>query len=274
MIDIVRTDSSNTDFQGLVAMLDADLKIRDGAQHEFYNQFNKITHIRNAIVAYREGIPVGCGAFRDFSPDTVEIKRMYVKPGYRGQGVAKTVLGELEQWAEESGIKSCVLETGMNQPEAIQLYQKTGYKRIPNYGQYAKIENSVCMKKDLEKSSLIPGEIADYRYEDGILYSYSKSIRRTVDNISGNVELVKKITGGKKVPLLIYLADSPVPDKETRKFSTEKLPEIYTAMAMVAKPGLTQLIMGILFRFNAPPIPMKSFTDPVKAKEWLQQYVR
>ena len=274
MVNVVRTDSSDTDFQGLVAMLDADLKVRDGDQHEFYNQFNKITHIRNAIVAYQDGVPVGCGAFREFSPGTVEIKRMYVKPEYRGQGVAKTVLGTLELWAEELGIKSCVLETGKNQPEAIQLYQKSGYKRIPNYGQYDKIENSVCLKKDLEKSPLIPGEIADYHYEEGILYAYSKSIRRTVDHIRGNVELVKKITGGKKVPLLIYLADSPVPDKETRKFSTEQLPEIYTAMAMVAKPGLTQLIMSILFRFNAPPIPMKSFTDPVKAKEWLQQYTK
>jgi len=164
MINVVRTDSSNTDFQTLVAMLDADLKVRDGDQHEFYNQFNKITHIRNAIVAYLDGVPAGCGAFREFSPDTVEIKRMYVKPEYRGQGVAKTVLIKLEQWAEELGIKSCVLETGMNQPEAIQLYLKTGYTRIPNYGQYAKIENSVCMKKVLEKSPLIPGEIADYRY--------------------------------------------------------------------------------------------------------------
>jgi hypothetical protein len=120
---------------------------------------------------------------------------------------------------------------------------------------------------------LIQGEIADYSYEGGILYSYSKSIRRTVENIRGNIELVKKITGGKKVPLLIFLADSPVPDKETRKYSTEQLPEVYTALAMVAKPGLTQLVMSILFRFNSPPIPMKSFTDPEKAKEWLHQYI-
>ena len=84
--------------------------------------------------------------------------------------------------------------------------------------------------------------------------------------------LVKRITGNKKVPLLIYLSNSPVPDKETRKFSTEQLPNVYTAMAMVSKPGLAKFIMNLLFKFKTPPIPMKSFTDDVQAREWLKQY--
>jgi hypothetical protein len=121
-------------------------------------------------------------------------------------------------------------------------------------------------------TELIKGEIADYKYEDGILYSYSKNPKRTVRNISANIALVKQITGNKKVPLLIYLCDSPIPDKETRKFSTEQLPNVYTAMAMVSKPGLSKLIMNILFRLKPPPIPMKSFTDDKKALEWLRQY--
>jgi len=73
--------------------------------------------------------------------------------------------------------------------------------------------------------------------------------------------------------LLIYLSNSPVPDKETRKFSTEQLPNVYTAMAMVSKPGLAKLIMNILFRLKPPPIPMKSFSDDEEAKEWLKQYL-
>jgi hypothetical protein len=119
----------------------------------------------------------------------------------------------------------------------------------------------------------IQGEIADYRYIDGILYSYSKSTLRTVKNISENIALVKQITGNKKVPLLIYLSNSPVPDKATRRFSAEQLPNVYTAMAMVSKPGLAKLIMNILFRFKPPPIPMKSFTDDNAAKEWLLQFL-
>lgn len=118
------------------------------------------------------------------------------------------------------------------------------------------------------------GEIATYWFEDGILISLSKNPKRTVDLIKRNVELVKKITGNKPVPLLIYLSDSPVPDKETRRFSTEMLPVIYTAMAMVSPPGLSQLIMNILFRFKPPPIPMKSFTNDKEAREWLKQFVK
>lgn len=121
---------------------------------------------------------------------------------------------------------------------------------------------------------LIKGEIADYHFDDeGILYSYSKSTKRTVKNIFENIALVKQITGGKKVPLLIYLSNSPVPDKETRRFSAEQLPNVYTAMAMVSKGGLAQFIMNILFKFKPPPIPMKSFADDKEAKEWLKQYL-
>lgn len=117
---------------------------------------------------------------------------------------------------------------------------------------------------------LITGEIADYWYApDGILYSYSKAPKRTIKNITENIELVKSITNNKIVPLLIYLCDSPVPDKATRKFAAEQLPNVYAAMAMVAKPGLSSFIMNILFRFKTPSIPMKSFTDDKEAKEWL-----
>ena len=121
---------------------------------------------------------------------------------------------------------------------------------------------------------LIKGEIADYYLDsDGILYSYSKNPRRTIKNISENIALVKQIIGNKIVPLLIYLCDSPVPDKETRKFSTEQLPNVYKAMARVSKPGLSKLIMNILFKLKQPPIPMKSFTDEKLAREWLKQYL-
>lgn len=121
---------------------------------------------------------------------------------------------------------------------------------------------------------LIKGEIADYRLSpEGILYSYSKPLKRTVELIRNNVQFVKTITGGKPVPLLIFLCDSPVPDKETRRYSIEQLPQIYKAMAMVSKPGLAQLIMNILFKFKTPPIPMKSFTNEEDAKAWLKQYL-
>jgi putative acetyltransferase len=147
MILCIRTDSDNADFRKLVAELDADLKIRDGEDNAFYAQFNKIAKIKYAIVAYEDKIPVGCGAVKEYSEDTMEVKRMYVLPDYRGKGIAAKILTELEIWAKELGHTRCILETGKRQPEAIALYNKSGYKIIPNYGQYGNVGNSVCFEK-------------------------------------------------------------------------------------------------------------------------------
>lgn len=144
---VQRVDSSNTDFQNLVQFLDADLAVRDGDDHTFYHQFNGIDMLKNCVIVYVDDIAVACGAFKIFSDDTVEIKRMYTNPEYRGKGLASKTLNELEGWAKESGYKNCILETGIMQPEAIALYKKRGYHKIPNYGQYAGIENSVCFEK-------------------------------------------------------------------------------------------------------------------------------
>ena len=147
MISIKRTTSDDLDFQELVALLDQDLAIRDGEEHSFYAQFNKIDKIKQAVVAYKENLPIGCGALKGYEEKTAEIKRMFVKPGYRGLGMGHFILKELELWAAELNYAECILETGKKQPEAIRLYQKAGYILIPNYGQYENVGNSVCMKK-------------------------------------------------------------------------------------------------------------------------------
>lgn len=149
MLIFLRTNSSHKDFQHLVKLLDADLAIRDGADHAFYAQFNKIDMIRHALVVYQNEEAVGCGAFKKFDDERVEIKRMYVLPQHRSKGIAAAVLQQLELWAKEEGYSATVLETGLKQPEAIRLYEKSGYTRIPNYGQYAGVENSICMEKGL-----------------------------------------------------------------------------------------------------------------------------
>ncbi len=149
MLQLFRTNSSNTDFQSLVTLLDQGLHLRDGAEHAFYAQFNKIDHLQHVIVAYVNEEAVGCGAFKPFSTSAVEVKRMFVRPAFRGQGIAQQVLAELEAWARELNAAEAVLETGQKQPEALRLYQRCGYTIIPNYGQYAGVTNSVCLQKTL-----------------------------------------------------------------------------------------------------------------------------
>lgn len=148
MLELKRTDSSDADFTALVKLLDADLAIRDGEDHAFYDQFNKVTAIKHVIVAYDADTPVGCGAIKHLADDAMEVKRMYVTEDRRGRGIAGQILSALEMWAAELGYTKCLLETGTKQPEAIALYKKSGYTIIPNYGQYAGVENSVCFEKE------------------------------------------------------------------------------------------------------------------------------
>ncbi|RNL50589.1 GNAT family N-acetyltransferase [Pedobacter jejuensis] len=146
---LIRTNSDNADFRQLVALLDKDLAIRDGDEHAFYAQFNKVDTIKEVVVAYQNKIPVACGAIKTFSDSAAEVKRMFVHLDYRKQGIAAKVLSELETWATELKYNKCVLETGKKQPEAISLYQKMGYHITENYGQYIGVDNSVCMSKVL-----------------------------------------------------------------------------------------------------------------------------
>jgi GNAT superfamily N-acetyltransferase len=150
VITLQRTNSSDPNFIELVRHLDADLAERDGEDHSFYAQFNKIDKIKHAIVAYEDGRPVGCGAMKEYSPDAMEVKRMFTSPESRGKGVASSILSELERWAAELSYQKCILETGKRQPEAIALYKKSGYQVIPNYGQYADVEDSVCFEKNIK----------------------------------------------------------------------------------------------------------------------------
>lgn len=149
MLTLVRTNAADPAFIGLVKRLDAELAERDGEDHVFYAQFNKLQTIQHVLVAYQDGNAVACGAIKAFADDAMEVKRMYTLPEVRGQGVAAKLLGGLETWAAEFACSRCVLETGTRQVEAMALYKKCGYRVIPNYGPYVQVENSVCFEKQL-----------------------------------------------------------------------------------------------------------------------------
>ncbi len=149
MIKLFRANSDNPDFINLVKQLDIYLAEKDGSEHSFYAQYNKINKIKYAVVAYENDIPLACGAIKEYDSEIMEIKRMFTLPESRGKGIATKVLIELENWASELGYAKCILETGKRQPEAIRLYEKNGYIQIPNYGQYVNMDNSVCFEKKL-----------------------------------------------------------------------------------------------------------------------------
>ncbi|AYZ37202.1 GNAT family N-acetyltransferase [Chryseobacterium indologenes] len=146
---IQRLDSTHPDFQNLVKHLDATLAEHNGENDDFFSQFNTVDTLKNCIVVYVDGIPAACGAFKPFSKDTVEIKRMYTDLNFRKRGLASAMVTELESWAKEQGFGKAVLETSSGLHSAISVYEKSGFYRIPNYGQYMGIESSVCYEKIL-----------------------------------------------------------------------------------------------------------------------------
>lgn len=154
MIALKRTTSEDLDFIQLIAALDADLSRRDGKEHAFYDQFNSIEGLRHALVAYSDSKPIGCGALKPYDSSCMEIKRMYVIPASRGKRTASQILTELENWAVELQYKSCILETGKRQLEAINMYKKNEYVITSNYGQYHGVANSICFKKEVSFKKL------------------------------------------------------------------------------------------------------------------------
>lgn len=101
------------------------------------------------FVAYLDGQPVGCGGVQLFGEEYAELKRMYVRPQFRGQGVGKQLLAHLQALAYKRGLRVLRLETGVFQTEAIGLYQRFGFRRIPPFSPYFEDPVSLCMEKRL-----------------------------------------------------------------------------------------------------------------------------
>ncbi len=149
MLILKRTNSDDKDFKMLVNALDTELKDTYGTQQKFYSRFNVITLLPTVVVAYVDDIAAGCGCFKKYDDISVEIKRMFVSEIFRGKRIAAAILHELEIWAKELSYTHAVLETGNLQHHAIRLYQREDYSLIENYGQYADVASSICMKKKL-----------------------------------------------------------------------------------------------------------------------------
>ena len=146
MITLKRTTSDNADFQFLTQEFDNYLIDIDGDEKDFFAQYNQI-YLEHVVVCYINEKAVGCGAFKEYEPKVAELKRMFVVPEARGSGIASTVIQELENWITELKYTTCILETSNQLVNAIALYTKFGYQIIPNYGQYADVKSSICMKK-------------------------------------------------------------------------------------------------------------------------------
>jgi GNAT superfamily N-acetyltransferase len=146
--------------KALVAAAQADLVARYGSGDENPVESVEFDPPEGCfLVAYSAGQPVACGGWRTLAhfadddggvpEDVAEIKRLYAVPEVRGTGIAAAVLKALEDSARANGMRRVVLETGVQQPEAVRFYEKQGYDRISNYGYYKDEEECVSFGRDL-----------------------------------------------------------------------------------------------------------------------------
>lgn len=145
------TDGSNTDFVALCHELDAYLNHIVGGEENRaqYIPYNSPDDIQDAFVAYDDDQAVGCAAIKRYDDESAEVKRVFIREEYRGQGISKKLMELLEQTVKEQGYSCLLLESGEILVEAMALYRKIGFKVIPNYGPYKDMPESVCMKKEL-----------------------------------------------------------------------------------------------------------------------------
>ncbi|MDY4692608.1 MAG: GNAT family N-acetyltransferase [Blautia sp.] len=131
--------------------MDADLDQRVGKeiQRSKYEKYNQLDKINKAIVVYENDVLVGAGSIRYYDEKDVELKRIYVSPAFRGQGIGTKLVSLLIEWAKELGYQRVVLETGEKLAESVALYKKLGFERIPNYGPYENMPESLCMAKNI-----------------------------------------------------------------------------------------------------------------------------
>jgi GNAT superfamily N-acetyltransferase len=148
-LTITAVDVRCADAVGLIAGLDAELRPRYPDVDGRYAAANALADHTTFLVGYIAGQPIACGAFRPMDSEAAEIKRMFVQPAWRGRGVARRLLAELERLARAAGHSVARLETGIDLHNAVRLYEAAGYRRIAKYGIYAGNADSVCFEKAL-----------------------------------------------------------------------------------------------------------------------------
>jgi len=146
IITLERPDSA--DALGLITELEAHLEpLYPRESRHGYSVGKLLAHAVAFFVLRHDGMPAGCGGIQLFGSAYGELKRMYVRPRFRGLGFGKLLLEHLADYARAHGVGLLRLETGIHQKEAIRLYERMGFQRIPPFGAYVEDPLSLFYEK-------------------------------------------------------------------------------------------------------------------------------
>ncbi|MCF0116073.1 MAG: GNAT family N-acetyltransferase [Erysipelotrichaceae bacterium] len=150
-INYVRTTGNDPTFNELCAELDAWLIEQRGKKLQMakYDAYNHTDTINDVILAMADDFPIGCASYKYHADGVAELKRVFIKEAFRCRGIAKELVGLVENDAFFAGYHTMILETGKAFEGSNALYSSMGYEIIDNYGPYVGLDDSVCMKKEL-----------------------------------------------------------------------------------------------------------------------------
>jgi putative acetyltransferase len=152
MVAIITSEKPDTpDASALIAELEAHLEplYPRESRHGFPVQKLIAESVAFFLIRH-DGVAAGCGGIKLFGTEYGEIKRMYVRPQFRGMGYGKLMLDHLTDYARRHGVGILRLETGIHQQAAIALYERMGFQRIPPFGEYGEDPLSRCYEKRIE----------------------------------------------------------------------------------------------------------------------------
>lgn len=152
---ILMTDAANLDFIKLTKELDKNLNGISADQSEEerdqYASFNELSKLTKVFVLYDKEVAIGCAAVKKYATNIAEVKRVFVSEKYRGKGLAKMLLSELEKQVKKDGVDRLILETSKNNRAALNMYKAIHYQEIDNFPPYTDMADSICLSKDLEQ---------------------------------------------------------------------------------------------------------------------------
>jgi len=147
---IVEERADSADAMQLIAELDAVLLPNYPPESRHGFSVEKLLNQGVAFFVVRvDGVPAACCGVKLCGSDYSEVKRMYVRPQFRGSGLARMMLDHLAAYSQQHNIDVLRLETGIYQREAIRLYEGYGFQRIPPFGEYFDDPVSLCYEKRL-----------------------------------------------------------------------------------------------------------------------------
>lgn len=162
MIKYIWTDGTNETFRKFYLITEEYYNgiVGGAGNRKSFMPYNISDNIHDVVLAYIDDTAAACAGLKKYSEQDVEVKRVWVEPAYRGNGLGTAIMEQIERKARAEGFQRTILQTRAIMTGAVGLYRKFGYHQIPNYPPYDKLDGAVCFAKDLQRGRIVTEIVA------------------------------------------------------------------------------------------------------------------